>query len=89
MQNASKAEVEKWWNSLSDEDKKYLLQGKGDDSMPLAEQLMKLRDKLPEGDLARIRNELLEQGKKRSRSIKTKNPSVLKARLPGLPVGHT
>ncbi|ABY23626.1 conserved hypothetical protein [Renibacterium salmoninarum ATCC 33209] len=32
--------------------------------MPLAEQLMKLRDKLPEGDLARIRNELLEQGKK-------------------------
>lgn len=47
MQGASKEDVEKWWKSLSDEDKQYLLSGLGDLRVPLAEQVAALGDKLP------------------------------------------
>ncbi|WP_285727666.1 hypothetical protein [Psychromicrobium xiongbiense] len=47
MHDASKADVEAWWKSLSDADKQYLLTQNGANNIPLAEQLAELQGKLP------------------------------------------
>lgn len=62
MKDASPAEVQQWWASLSEADKKYLLQGKDPDSgIPLTETLLAIQDKLPPGEVDRIRKARLLQ----------------------------
>lgn len=54
MQGASKDEVEKWWNGLSDEDKKYLMQGKDSRGNALGSDLLAIQSKLPAGAVEQL-----------------------------------
>lgn len=63
MQSASKEEVEKWWNSLSDEDKKFLMQGKDDRGNALGSELLSIQKYLPAGVIDQLRTELTDKAK--------------------------
>lgn len=63
MQGATKEEVEKWWNSLSDEDKKYLMQGKDDRGNALGADLLAIQKNLPPGVIDQLRSELTDKAK--------------------------
>ncbi|MBQ1445491.1 MAG: WXG100 family type VII secretion target [Renibacterium sp.] len=63
MQGASKDEVEKWWNGLSDEDKKYLMQGKDSRGNALGSDLLAIQSKLPAGAVEQLRSDLTNEAK--------------------------
>lgn len=62
MVNASPEEQAKWWAGLSAEDRKYLIEGGGEDG-PFAEQLMKMDGGIPASALAQARQHLHEVAK--------------------------
>lgn len=56
MGSASAPDVRQWWNSLSDADRAYLLQGKDPRTgLPLADALLALQDRLPPGAVEQAR----------------------------------
>lgn len=64
MGSASAPEVRQWWNSLSDADRAYLLQGKDPHSgLPLANALLALQDRLPPGAVEQARQARFEIAK--------------------------
>jgi hypothetical protein len=62
MSGAGPEEQAKWWDSLSAEDKKYLIEGEGPDG-PLAKDLMAMDGGIPESAQNRAREHLLELAK--------------------------
>ncbi|NYE95656.1 hypothetical protein FHU41_001906 [Psychromicrobium silvestre] len=63
MNGATPQEVKEWWDSLSAEDKKLLIQGVDSEGNPLAETLIKMQDVLPQDDIQAIREELVDRAK--------------------------
>ncbi len=64
MTSAPAQDVRLWWNSLSDADRTYLLQGKDPQTgLPLANTLLALQDKLPAGAVEQARQARFEIAK--------------------------
>ncbi len=62
MQDASPEEQAKWWDSLSAADRKYLIEGEGEDG-PFAEDLMKMDGGIPEAAQDQAKQHLQELAK--------------------------
>ncbi len=62
MADASPEEQAKWWAGLSEEDRKYLIEGEGEDG-PFAAELMKMDGGIPESAQQQAREHLQELGK--------------------------
>jgi len=62
MQDASPEEQAKWWDSLSAGDRKYLIEGEGEDG-PFAEDLMKMDGGIPEAAQDQAKQHLQELAK--------------------------
>ena len=64
MRSAPAQDVRHWWNSLSDADRSYLLQGKDPQTgLPLANGLLALQDRLPPGAVEQARQARFEIAK--------------------------
>ena len=62
MLDASPEEQAKWWASLSAEDRKYLIEGEGEDG-PFAEDLMSMDGGIPESAQEQAKQHLQELAK--------------------------
>lgn len=64
MGSAPASDVRQWWDSLSDADRAYLLQGKDPQTgLPLADALLALQDRLPPGAVDQARQARFEIAK--------------------------
>ncbi|MDJ0312914.1 hypothetical protein [Arthrobacter sp. H35-D1] len=63
MRDASEAEVRAWWEGLSEEEQKYIIEGTGPNNVPLAVELAALKGSLPPDVRRAVNDYLVEKGK--------------------------